>query len=90
MYFSLLTRRIPQSDAIASVEDFDKVRAENTPQQGVQALKNKWFLQSSELGSLTFGLRREKLTVPALRRFPLLAEDQTPGVQTIPSGREML
>ena len=29
--FLHLTRRIPQSDALASVEDFDEVRAEKTP-----------------------------------------------------------
>jgi len=37
MDFSHLTRRIPQSIALAMVEDFDDVRAEKTPQQGVQA-----------------------------------------------------
>jgi hypothetical protein len=31
MNFSHLTRRRPQSDAVASVEDFDDVRAEKTP-----------------------------------------------------------
>ena len=53
-------------------------------------LKTLPFLQSSELGSLAFGLCREKLTVLALRRFPLLAEDQTPCVQTIPSKQDTL
>ncbi len=48
------------------------------------------FLQSFELGSLPFGQRRKILTVPALRRIFLLAEDQTPGAQTIPSNQDTL
>jgi hypothetical protein len=44
-----------------------------------------YFLQSPELGSLALGHCRKKLTVPALRRFSLLAEKQMTGVQTIPS-----
>jgi hypothetical protein len=31
--FSHLTRRRPQSDAIASIEDFDAVKAEKTPRE---------------------------------------------------------
>ncbi len=41
-------------------------------------------LNGELLGSLPFGHRRENLTVPALLRFPLLAENQITGVQTIP------
>ncbi len=47
-------------------------------------------MESFELGSLPFGQRRKILTVPALRRIFLLAEDKTPGVQTIPYERERL
>ena len=45
MGFSSLTRRTPQSDAIASVEDFDKVGAEKTPQQGVQEIERIIFFE---------------------------------------------
>jgi len=41
--FSHLTRRIPQQDVYPSCEDFDKVRAEKTPQQEVQAFENIVF-----------------------------------------------
>jgi len=37
MDFSHPTRTTPQSIALAMVEDFDEVRAEKTPQQGVRA-----------------------------------------------------
>jgi hypothetical protein len=53
-------------------------------------MKNLFFLQSPELGSLALGHRREKLTVPAPRRFSLLAENQMTGVQTIPSKQDTL
>ncbi|MCB1385259.1 MAG: hypothetical protein KDJ80_04910 [Nitratireductor sp.] len=43
MDFSLLTRRIPPQDVYPSCEDFDDVRAEKTPQQGVQAFENPAF-----------------------------------------------
>ncbi|MCB1384603.1 MAG: hypothetical protein KDJ80_01580 [Nitratireductor sp.] len=47
MDFSSLTHetlgRIPQNDAFASVEDFDDVRAEKIPKQGVQAFENLAF-----------------------------------------------
>ena len=49
----------------------------------VNIMNIRCFLQSFELGSSPFGQRRKTLTVPALRRLFLLAEDQTPGVQTI-------
>jgi hypothetical protein len=53
-------------------------------------MKNLFFLQSPELGSLALGHRREKLTVPAPRRFTLLADNQMTGVQTIPSKQDTL
>ena len=53
-------------------------------------MKKLNILQSSELGVLPFGQRRQMLTVLALRRIFLLAEDQTPGVQTIPFKQEAL
>jgi hypothetical protein len=64
-------------------------------------MKNLFFLQSPELGSLALGHRRENLTVPAPRRkagvtvpaprrFSLLAENQMTGVQTIPSKQDTL
>jgi hypothetical protein len=53
-------------------------------------MKDLFFLQSPELGSLALGHCRKKLTVPAPRRFSLLAENQMTGVQAIPSKQDTL
>jgi hypothetical protein len=53
-------------------------------------MNSLYFLQSPELGSLALGHRREKLTVPAPRRFSLLAENQMTGVQTLPAKQDTL
>jgi hypothetical protein len=69
-------RRTPQRDVWTSGEDFDTAGAEKTAKT---KLRLYGILQSSELGSLRPGPRREKLTVLAPRRFSLLA--RTPVTQ---------
>ncbi len=90
MDFSQPARREPQSDAGASVKDFDAAVAQKTPQPAIKPLNNLLFLQSFQLGLLRPEHRRVKLTVPAPRRFPLLGRTQDPGVQTIPSKQDTL
>ena len=53
-------------------------------------LIRKCLWQSSELGLFRSGQRRAKLTVPALRRFTLLAGPKNSGAQTIQSKQDML
>ncbi|MCO5135473.1 MAG: hypothetical protein M9908_14225 [Phyllobacteriaceae bacterium] len=90
MDFSHLTRRIPKQDVMHPARISTKSGWKRHHSRESKQLNDIAFLQSPELGSLAFERRRKKLTVPALRRFSLLAEDQTPCVQTIPSEHDTL
>jgi len=88
--FLLLDRRIPQSDAYVSLEDFDAYSGKKAPLNLALIIDLIDDLKSPELCSLVFRRCRKWLTVLALHRHSLLAEDQITGVQAIPSTGETL
>ena len=74
--FLLLDRRIPQSDAYVSLEDFDAYSGKKAPLNLALIIDLIDDLKSPELCSLVFRRCRKWLTVLVLLHHPLLAENQ--------------
>ena len=85
-----LARRIPQSDAFASVEDFDAASMENILKPLDKALIKLINMQSFEHVLLHCERRCKKLTVFTPRCFFRLVTSQNTGAQTIHCVRMLL
>ena len=77
-----------QSDACASVEEFDAAGAESSLEPEVMQPSTVMNCKSPEPGLLHSERHREKLTGLDPLRFPLLVTAQNPRVQAIQSNRE--